>query len=82
MARKNIGTTTSNQKKNRRTNKKDIVKMLISLIGIIIFVYILYKIISLIIVPTDIVMIENGIIFNEENAVRLCYKKWKNSKRE
>lgn len=61
--------------KSKKINKKDIVKMLIPLIGVIIFIYVLYKIISLIVVPTDIVMIENGTIFNEEDAVRLCNKR-------
>lgn len=63
-------------------NKKNIVKMLIPLIGVMIFIYTLYKIVGLIVVPTDIVMIEKGTIFNEEHATRLCYKERKNCKRE
>lgn len=75
MARKNVGATSSRPRKSKKANKKDTVKMLIPLICAIIFIYMLYKIISLIIVPTDIVMIENGTIFNEESATRICYKK-------
>ena len=55
--------------KKKKINKKDIVKMLFPVIGILIFIYIIYKIIGLIVVPTDIVMIEHGTILNEENAV-------------
>ena len=55
--------------KKKKTNKKDIVKMLFPVIGILIFIYTIYKIIGLIVVPTDIVMIEYGTILNEENAV-------------
>ena len=74
MAKKNVKANSIHPQKNKITNEKDIVKMLIPLISAIIFIYVLYKIILLIVVPTDIVMIENGIIFNEENAVRICYK--------
>ena len=61
--------------KNKKTNKEDIVKMLIPFIAALISIYVLYKIIRLIVVPTDIVVIENGTIFNEEDAIRLCYKR-------
>ena len=74
MATKDVKVTKSRSNKNKKTNKK-IVKMLIPLAGIMIFIYFLYKIISLIIVPTDMVVIENGTIFNEEYAIRLCYKR-------
>ena len=75
MTKKNVGANSVRPRKNKKTNKRDIVKILIPLIGIIIFIYALYKIIDLIVVPTDIVMIENGIIYNEEDAIRLCYKR-------
>lgn len=55
--------------KKKKINKKDIVKMLFPVIGILIFIYTIYKIIGLIVVPTDIVMIEYGTILNEENAI-------------
>ena len=55
--------------KNKRINKKDITRMLFPLIGILILIYTIYKIIGLIAVPTDIVMIEQGTILKEENAV-------------
>lgn len=63
----------SKRVKKKKINKKDIVKILIPLVGIIILLYVLYKIFSLIIVPTDVVVIENGTILNEEEAVRLYY---------
>ena len=75
MAKNNVGATIGRPKKSKKANKKDIIKMLIPLVVTVIFIYILYKIIKLIIVPTDIVMIENGMIFNEENAIRICYKR-------
>ena len=77
MTKKNVGATIGRPKNRKKVNKDsdNILKMLIPLIGVIIFIYTLYKIISLIVVPTDIVIIENGTIFNEENAVRLCYKR-------
>ena len=74
MANKNVGANYVRTRKNKKTNKKEIVKMLSPIIGVIIFIYVLYKVISLIVVPTDIVMIENGTIFNEESATRICYK--------
>ena len=74
MATKKAGATKSRAKKSKKTNKKDIVKMLIPFIATIIFIYLLYKIILLIVVPTDVVMIENGTIFNEESATRICNK--------
>ena len=74
MAKKNVGASSARPKKSKKTNKKDIIKMLIPLVVAVIFIYIVYKIISLIVVPTDIVMIENGIIFNEESATRICDK--------
>ena len=75
MATKNVKATKGHSKKSKKTNKKDAVKMLIPLIGAIILLYTLYKIIGLIIVPTDIFAIENGTIFNEESATRICYKR-------
>ena len=74
MANKKVGATSSRSPKNKKSNKKDILKMLIPLLGVIIFIYVLYKIICLIVVPTDIVMIDKGTIFKEEDTVRLCYK--------
>ena len=68
MTKRNVGANSVRPRKKKRTGKDNIVKMLIPIISAIIFIYVLYKIILLIIVPTDIVMIENGIIFNEESA--------------
>ena len=75
MATKNLGATKSRAKKGKKTKKRDIVKMLIPFIAVVIFIYVLYKIIKLIVVPTDIVMIENGTILNEESATRICNKR-------
>lgn len=75
MAAKNVGKISRHSQKNKKVNKQNILKMLIPLTGTIIFIYILYKIIQLIIVPTDIIMIENGTIFNEESSTRICYKR-------
>lgn len=55
--------------KNTKLNKNKIAKLLIPLIIIVLFIYVIYRIIKLIIVPTDIYMIENGTIYNEEDAV-------------
>jgi len=84
LTKRNVGATIGRPQNRKKVNKdnKNILKMLIPLIGAIIFIYMLYKIISLIIVPTDIVMIENGTIFNEESATRICYKTWKDCKRK
>lgn len=68
--------TKGNKKvKSKKLNKNKIVKLIIPLIAISIFIYVIYKVIKLIIVPTDMYMIENGTIYNEEDAVRLCNKR-------
>lgn len=69
MAKKNVRTNISRLQKSKKINKKDIVRMVIPLVVITLFIYAIYKIISLIIVPTDMVMVENGTISNEESAV-------------
>lgn len=68
--------TKGNKKvKSKKLNSNKIFKLLIPLIAISIFIYIIYKVIKLIIVPTDMYMIENGTIYNEEDTVRLCNKR-------
>lgn len=68
--------TKGNKKvESKKLNKNKIAKSITPLIAIIIFIYIIYKVIKLIIVPTDVYMIENGTIYNEEDAVRLCNKR-------
>lgn len=62
------------EKKKTKINKKAL-KILISMIIIIVLAYGIYKIIQLIIVPSDMTMVENGIISDEENAIRICNKK-------
>lgn len=69
MTNKNVGANISRPKKITKKDRKNIVKMLMPLAIAVVFIYALYKIIKLIVIPTDIVMIENGIIFNEESAV-------------
>ena len=76
MTKRNVGATIGRPRNRKKINKdsKSILKILTPLACVIIFIYVLYKIIGLIVVPTNIVMIENGTIFNEESATRLCYK--------
>ena len=62
-------------KYNKKIQKNNIVKMLIPIIAIVFLAYIIYKIIELIIAPTNIFMIENDTIFDEESAIRLCNKR-------
>ena len=80
MANKNARAKEKSPKKNKETSKKNIVKMLIPILGVIAFIYVIYKIIGLIVEPTNIIVVEKGTIFNEEDAVRICYKRWKNCK--
>ncbi len=69
MATKNVGATSSRSQKSKKIDKKDIVKMLIPLIIVALFIYVIYKIISLIVIPTDMFMVENGTISDEESSV-------------
>ncbi len=64
---------TKKENKKIKNKKLNTVKTLIPIIGILTFIYILYKVIKLIIAPTDIFMIENGTIYDEESAIRICY---------
>ncbi len=64
-----MATKKSKKVKNKKVNKNNIAKMLIPIICIGAFIYIIYKIIKLIIIPTDMFVIENGTIYNEESAV-------------
>ena len=57
------------KEKIKKTNKKYIAKMLIPLIVISLFVYAIYKVIKLIVIPTDMTMVKNGTIYDEESAV-------------
>ena len=71
--------------KNLSPNKKiknRLISISLLLISIIIILYILYRVISLVVVPTNSVIVENGVITAEESAIRVCYKRWKNSKRK
>lgn len=63
----------NNTKKSKSTNNiKKIKKVLIPSVTLFIVAYIIYKIISLIALPTDIYMIENSTIYEEESATRIC----------
>ena len=53
--------------------RKRLINISLLLASIIIILYVLYKIISLIAVPTNSVVIENGTITSEDSATRLCY---------
>ena len=59
-------------KKKEKTNNK-IVSWLLLLTIALIIVYVLYKIVGLIAIPSDIVVIEDGLIMSEENAIRVYY---------
>lgn len=61
--------------KNKKIDKNKIVKLVIPLIVAVLLIYAIYKVINLIIVPTNVFMIENGTIYNEEDAIRICYKR-------
>ena len=66
-------------KKNKKPNNKIISGLLLLAIALVI-VYILYKVIALIAVPSDVVVIENGIITSEESANRIYNKRWRSGK--
>lgn len=55
-------------KKNKKIRNKLLSKLLL-IIVILIIIYVVYKIINLIISPTDISVVENGIITSEESAI-------------
>ena len=62
--------------------KNKTLKMMFVLLMIAVIIYIIYKVINLIITPTDILMVENGTVSVEETTVRIYYKrrnvgKWK-----
>ena len=52
-----------------KKNKNNVFKILLLLITIAIVIYIVFKVINLILVPTDSVVIENGIISTEESVI-------------
>ena len=61
-------------KKKKKLNSKIVNGLLLLAIALVI-VYILYKVIALIAVPSDIVVIENGIITLEESTNRIYNKR-------
>ena len=64
-----MATKKSKDSKSKKNNKKKKLKGLLLLIAIGIIVYTLYRVINLIIVPTDISIVDNGVIYQEESAV-------------
>ncbi|MBO4816098.1 MAG: hypothetical protein J5507_04165 [Clostridia bacterium] len=62
------------QKRNNKI-KNRLISISLLLASIIIILYIFYRVISLIAVPTNGVVIENGVITSEESSIRLCYKR-------
>lgn len=60
---------TKKTKKDKRKNNNKIFKGLLLLMIIGIIIYTLYRIIDLIIVPTDICIVNNGVIAQEESAI-------------
>ena len=61
-------------KKKKKLNSKIINGLLLLVIALVI-AYILYKVIGLIAVPSDIVAIENGLITSEESTNRVYNKR-------
>lgn len=59
----------TNSKKKINIDKKKILKILLPVCIIGVVIYALYMLIQLIIVPADMIVIENGTIFSEESAV-------------
>lgn len=59
----------TNSKKKFNIDKKKILKILLPVCIIGVVIYALYMLIQLIIVPADMIVIENGTIFSEESAV-------------
>lgn len=58
-------------KKKKITNNK-VTSFLILLLTALAIAYVLYKVIALIAVPSDVVVVENGVITSEESAIRIC----------
>lgn len=71
---------TTKKSKKRKNNEENIFKRLLLLLVVGAIVYTLYKIISLILVPTDIAIVENGVIFQEESAIGYVIRDEKISK--
>ena len=46
---------------------------------IVLIAYVVFRVVSLIAVPSDVVVIEDGIISQEESAIRICNSRRKNS---
>ena len=63
------------EKSSRKKNNKNIISLLLPISILAIIIYILYKIISLIVVPTEMFMIKNDAISKEESVVRICDKR-------
>lgn len=63
-------------------NKNKIIKILLPISIIAIIIYLLYTIIHLIIIPTDMFIIKNDVISTEETTIRIRNKRRKNSKRQ
>ena len=73
------------KKKNKRTKKGNTrkkvgniiknktLKMMSLLLMVAIVIYIFYKVINLIITPTDTFMVENGVVSVEETTTRIYY---------
>ena len=64
-----------NKKTPNKLNKIDYTKIVIPLIAIFAIAYVIYKLAILITIPTDIFMVEEGTIIEEESAIRICYKR-------
>lgn len=80
MAMKKTRENASKKTSPQKINKKKIIRVLLPISIVAIIVYLLYTIIHLIIVPTDMFVIRNDIISAEETTIRICNKRRKNGK--
>ena len=65
--------------KRKNKFKNNIIRMLFLSLIIVLIAYVVFRVVSLIAVPSDVVVIEDGIISQEESAIRICNSRRKNS---
>ncbi len=73
MAKDKRKKSKGNKKLKLKLNNK-VFKILIPVIACAILAYVIYSIIELILVPTEMTLVENGTISQEETAIRIYNK--------
>ena len=70
---KKVGKAKSAKNKKIKVDllKNKTLKMMFALLMTAVIIYIIYKVINLIITPTDVFMVENGTVSVEETTVRI-----------